>query len=58
MSDRKISNETFKLMSNCLRFMSLDAVEKLSQDILECQWVCLMLRQYYFQNLLKFSKRS
>ena len=28
MSDRKISNETFKLMSNCLRFMSLDAVEK------------------------------
>ena len=28
MSDKKISNETLKLMSNCLRFMSLDAVEK------------------------------
>ena len=28
MSDKKITNETLKLMSNCLRFMSLDAVEK------------------------------
>ena len=28
MSDKKISNDTLKLMSNCLRFMSLDAVEK------------------------------
>ena len=28
MSDKQISNDTLKLMSNCLRFMSLDAVEK------------------------------